>query len=53
MKIITESFELAGRTLTLEVGRLAAQATSAVLARYGDSVVLATVVVGNEDTKKD
>jgi polyribonucleotide nucleotidyltransferase len=53
MKIITESLELAGRTLTLEVGRLAAQATSAVLARYGDSVVLATVVVGNEDTKKD
>jgi polyribonucleotide nucleotidyltransferase len=46
MKITTKSVELEGRTLSLEVGRLAQQATSAVLARYGDTVVLANVVVG-------
>src|SRR5512136_372833 len=53
MKIVTKSQEIAGRPLTLEVGRLAGQATSAVLARYGDTVVLATVVVGSESLKKD
>jgi polyribonucleotide nucleotidyltransferase len=35
-----------GRTLTLSVGALAKQATSSVEARYGDTVVLATVVLG-------
>lgn len=40
------STEFAGRTLTFETGQLARQATAAVLARYGDTVVLATVVVG-------
>lgn len=44
MKLIEKSLEVGGRTLTLEVGRFAAQATSAVLARYGDTMVLATVV---------
>lgn len=53
MKIVTKSVELAGRTLSFEVGRLAQQATSAVLARYGDSVVLASVVIGREDKTKD
>jgi len=53
MKVVIKSIELAGRTLSLEVGRLAQQAASAVLARYGDSVVLATVSIGPEDTKKD
>lgn len=45
MKIISKSLELGGRTLKLEVGRFAEQATSAVLARYGDTIVLASVVV--------
>ncbi|MGH7265528.1 MAG: polyribonucleotide nucleotidyltransferase [Candidatus Rokuibacteriota bacterium] len=36
--------EIGGRTLTLETGRVAKQADGAVLVRYGDSVVLATVV---------
>jgi polyribonucleotide nucleotidyltransferase len=36
--------EFAGRTLTLETGRLAKQAHGAVLARYGDTMVLATAV---------
>lgn len=53
MKITSKSIELAGRTLTLEVGKYAEQATSAVYARYGDTSLLATVVAGQEDTKKD
>ena len=44
MKIISKSVEIGGKELTLEVGRFAAQANSAVLARYGDTMVLATVV---------
>jgi len=44
MKIISKSVEIGGKELTLEVGRLAGQATSAVLARYGDTMVLVTVV---------
>ena len=42
--IIKKEMEWAGRTLSLEVGRLAYQTNEAVLARYGDTVVLATVV---------
>ncbi len=33
-----------GRTLTLETGKMARQADGAVLARYGDTIVLCTVV---------
>lgn len=47
MKIISKSVEIGGKTLTLEFGRFAAQATSAVIARYGDTMVLATVVAAN------
>src|SRR5215510_11698290 len=36
--------EIGGRILTLETGRVAKQADGSVLVRYGDSVVLATVV---------
>jgi polyribonucleotide nucleotidyltransferase len=36
--------EIGGNTLTLETGRVAKQADGAVLVRYGDTVVLATVV---------
>jgi len=36
--------ELAGRTLRLETGRMAKQADGAILASYGDTVVLATAV---------
>ncbi|MBI3397387.1 polyribonucleotide nucleotidyltransferase [Candidatus Woesebacteria bacterium] len=44
MKKIEKSIELGGKTLTLSAGVLAQQASGAVLARYGDTVVLATVV---------
>lgn len=40
------SVEFAGKTLTFETGQLAPQATSSILARLGDTVVLVTVVEG-------
>lgn len=43
MKKIEKSIELGGRTLTLSTGELAEQASGAVVARSGDTVVLATV----------
>lgn len=49
MAIISKSCELGGRLLTLETGRLAPQATGAVLACYGETMVLATVVRGEEN----
>src|ERR1700743_3646138 len=39
-----ESFEWGGRTLTLETGKVARQADGSVLATYGETIVLATVV---------
>ncbi len=44
MKVIQKSTEIGKEKLTLEVGRMAGQANGAVLARYGDTMVLATVV---------
>ena len=45
MKKIEKSIELGGRTLTLTTGILAEQAAGAVMAKMGDTVVLATVAV--------
>jgi len=42
--IIREEIEWAGRKLVLETGKVARQADGAVVATYGESVVLATVV---------
>lgn len=53
MKVISKSCEIGGRTLSLEVGRFAEQATSAVLARYGDTMVIATVVASSSESKLD
>lgn len=44
------STEFAGKTVTFETGELARQATSSILARLGDTMVLATVVLGKEST---
>ncbi|MGB1161249.1 MAG: polyribonucleotide nucleotidyltransferase [Alphaproteobacteria bacterium] len=43
-EITRKSIEWGGRTLSLESGRVARQADGAVMARYGDTVVLATAV---------
>jgi polyribonucleotide nucleotidyltransferase len=53
MKIISKSVEIGGRNLILEVGRFAEQATSAVLARYGDTMVIATVVASANESSLD
>jgi len=52
-KKTTATLEIGGKTLTLETGALARQATSAVLARLGDTMVLVTVVMGKERTDID
>ncbi|RLC32519.1 polyribonucleotide nucleotidyltransferase, partial [Candidatus Woesebacteria bacterium] len=44
MKKIEKSIDLGGRKLTLSTGQIAEQASSAVMATYGETVVLATVV---------
>ena len=44
MEAITVQAEIGGRTLILETGRLARQAGGAVLATYGETVVLGTAV---------
>ncbi|WP_026369686.1 polyribonucleotide nucleotidyltransferase [Kallotenue papyrolyticum] len=46
--VVRVSTEISGRTLTLETGRMAQLANGAVLARYGDTVLLATVVASEE-----
>lgn len=45
--------ELGGRTLVLETGRLAKQANGAVVARYGETVVLCTVTASAEPKDLD
>ncbi len=49
----TFQMELAGRPLVLETGKLAKQADGAVLVRYGETVVLATVTVSKEPRDLD
>ncbi len=44
--------EFAGRPLSLETGRLAKQSHGAVLAQYGDTIVLATVVSAYQSREK-
>ncbi|MDE3061023.1 MAG: polyribonucleotide nucleotidyltransferase, partial [Pseudomonadota bacterium] len=50
--ITRKSIEWGGRPLTLETGRIARQADGAVLATYGNTVVLCTVVAA-KTPKKD
>ncbi|MEK7108450.1 MAG: polyribonucleotide nucleotidyltransferase [Patescibacteria group bacterium] len=49
MNAKTFSTDWAGRPLTIEVGRMAHQADAACTVRYGDTMVLATVVVSKEE----
>ena len=42
------SMELAGRTLTVDVGRVAAQANGAALMHYGDTTVLSTATASDK-----
>ena len=42
------SMELAGRTLTVDVGRVAAQANGAAFMHYGDTTVLSTATASDK-----
>ena len=53
MKKISKSFDISGKTVTFETGTLASLATSSVLARMGETVVLVTVTMGRNDTTLD
>jgi len=48
-----QEITIGGRTLILETGRLAKQASGAVLVTYGDTVVLATVTASKEPKDLD
>ena len=49
--IINKEIKLNGKTFSLEIGRFAKQSHGAVMVRYGDTMVLATVV--SEQTPKE
>ena len=47
------SIDVGGRKLSFETGKMARQAHGAVVARYGDTVVLATACMDRKATEKD
>ena len=47
------SIDVAGKTLTIEVSALAEQANAAVLAKYGETIVLATAVMSHKEASTD
>jgi polyribonucleotide nucleotidyltransferase len=47
------SVEIGGRKLTFETGKMARQAHGSVVARYGDTVVLATACMDSKASEKD
>jgi polyribonucleotide nucleotidyltransferase len=49
---VTKEIQVEGKMFSLETGRFAKQADGAVMARFGDTMVLATVVAAKE-VKKD
>lgn len=51
--IISVSADFCGQPLTLEVNRVGFRSTASVLARYGDTVVLGTAMVGSKPVVLD
>ena len=47
------SVEIGGRTLILETGKIAKQANGAIMARYGDTVILNTACMANKPNDRD
>ncbi len=47
------SVEVGGRTLTLETGKIAKQANGAIVARYGDTMVLVTACMDSKPNERD
>lgn len=52
-KPIIKKIEIAGRDLILEINKVAPQANTSVIARYGDTEVLVTVMLGAEKPMND
>lgn len=52
-EIIKVETELCGKTLSLEVGRVGFRTSASVIARYGDTVVLGTAMVGSKPISMD
>ncbi len=53
MNVVTRTVEIGGKTLSFETGKLAKQASGAVVVKSGDSMVLVTAVVQLSDMKFD
>lgn len=53
MNTIEDSIEINGQKLTLQIGKLARAATTAVFGRLGDTCVLVTVTTGNNHEDLD
>ncbi|MBY4797980.1 polyribonucleotide nucleotidyltransferase [Collinsella sp. AGMB00827] len=53
MTLVSKTFDLYGKTYTLEAGELARQATGAALVKQGDTTALTTVVVSRERKNYD
>jgi len=51
--IIKVEADFCGRPLTLEINRVGFKSTASVIARYGDTVILATAMVGNTPVTLD
>ena len=47
------SVEIGGRKLTLETGKIAKQANGAIVARYGDTVILNTACMSTKPNDRD
>src|SRR6202521_4316188 len=47
------TIEIGGRNLSLEMGKMAKQANGAVVARYGDTVVLVSACMSNKPNDRD
>ncbi|MBE3555086.1 MAG: polyribonucleotide nucleotidyltransferase [Thermicanus sp.] len=52
-EVHTLELDIAGKKMTLETGKVAKQASGAVLVRFGDTVVLSTVTVSKEPKELD
>jgi polyribonucleotide nucleotidyltransferase len=52
-KIVTKQINFKGKTLKIETGELAMMANNAVVLTYGETTILATVVMGEADSSID
>lgn len=48
MDVTSKTIDVGGKNITLEIGRFAQQATAAVSARVGETIILSTVVAAKE-----